>query len=395
MDRNLNDTNPDENRHYQMQKTEKARRWQPGAALLLAAALLAGAVGGWFSQRTLGNGNLPQSILQEGNRQETVLQTVPVDTGKLMTAAQVYASNVNSTVGITTSVTTNFWGYQSTSAASGSGFIISKDGYILSNYHVVEGFDRISVTLFSGESYDASLVGYDRSNDIAVLKIEAKDLTPVVLGDSDAMNVGDDVLAIGNPLGELTFSLTAGKISARDREVTFSNSVMMDLLQTDCAINSGNSGGALFNLYGEVIGVTNAKYSGSSGSGASIDNIGFAIPINSIRSTIEGIITKGYVSKAYIGVTVTDVTQEHQLYGLPQGATVRAVEQKSPAQEAGLQPGDIITGVDGQEITDSRGLIRILRNCAVGQKLTLNVYRRGETLMVSVTAGEQKITAEE
>lgn len=363
--------------------------------LVLAASLLAGAVGALVGQRLWGGPGLTDTLMLEGTRESSVIETVPVDTGKLMTAAQVYAANVNSTVGITTSVTTNFWGYQSTSAASGSGFIISENGYILTNFHVVEGFDSISVTLFSGESYDAAMVGYDRSNDIAVLKIEAPGLTPVVLGDSDNLNVGDDVLAIGNPLGELTFSLTAGKISARDREVTFSNSVMMDLLQTDCAINSGNSGGALFNLYGEVIGVTNAKYSGSSGSGASIDNIGFAIPINSVRSIIEGIITKGYVSKPYIGVTVTDVTQEHQLYGLPQGATVRAVEQGSPAEEAGLQPGDIITQVDDTPITGSRELVRILRDCAVDQKLTLTLYRKGQTLSVDVTAGEQKITMED
>ena len=361
-----------------------------GTAWILAAALLMGGLGGWFGQRILVNDVSGEVQLQQGSRPQINLETVP--RGQLMTAAQVYAENVHSTVGITTSVTTNFWGYPSTSAASGSGFIISDDGYILTNYHVVEGFEQITVALFNGESYNAGMVGYDQSNDIAVLKIEAENLTPVVLGDSDAMNVGDDVLAIGNPLGELTFSLTAGKISAKDREVTFSNSLMMDLLQTDCAINSGNSGGALFNLYGEVIGVTNAKYSGSSGSGASIDNIGFAIPINSIETTIEDILTKGYVSKPYLGVTVTDVTKEHQLYGLPEGATVRAVEQGSPAQEAGLQPGDIITQIDHTAITDSRQLIRIIRNSKVGQKLSLRIYRQGQINSVQITIGEQKIT---
>ena len=371
----------------------KSRGCGIGTVWILVASLLAGGAGGWLSQRFWCD--MDQVILHHGSRKETVIETTPVDTDRLMTAAQVYAVNVNSTVGITTSVTTNFWGIPSTSAASGSGFIISEDGYILTNYHVVEVSDQISVALFSGESYEAAMVGYDQSNDIAVLKIQAQGLPPVVLGDSDAMNVGDDVLAIGNPLGELTFSLTAGKISARDREVTFSNSVMMDLLQTDCAINSGNSGGALFNLYGEVIGVTNAKYSGSSGSGATIDNIGFAIPINSIRGIMEDILTQGYVSKAYIGVTVTDVTQEHQLYGLPQGATVRAVEQGSPAQSAGLQPGDIITQVDEHEITGTRDLIRTLRTCTVGQKLTLHIYRKGQTLTVPITTAEQKPATEE
>lgn len=375
---------PEENLHGQKRRTGTV------AALLLAVSLVAGGVGAICAISLWGG--TPQTAVRTlvGNRESVILETTPVDTNRLLTPAQVYAANVHSTVGITTSVTTNFWGFPSTSAASGSGFIISEDGYILTNYHVVEGFDSISVALFSGESYEATMVGYDQSNDIAVLKIEASGLPPVVLGDSEKMNVGDDVLAIGNPLGELTFSLTAGKISARDREVTFSNSVMMDLLQTDCAINSGNSGGALFNLYGEVIGVTNAKYSGSSGSGATIDNIGFAIPINSVRVIMESIIEKGYVSKPYIGVTVTDVTQEHQLYGLPEGAVVRGIEKGSPAEASGLQPGDIITHADGKEISGSRELVRLLRNCTVGQKLKLTLYRKGQTLTVDVTAAEQK-----
>ena len=381
---NMEQEYPEENLHGQKRKTGIV------AALLLAVSLVAGGVGAIFAIRIWGGAGQTAVGTLVGNRESVILETVPVDTNRLMTPAQVYAANVNSTVGITTSVTTNFWGFPSTSAASGSGFIISADGYILTNYHVVEGFDSISVALFSGESYDAAMVGYDQSNDIAVLKIEAAGLPPVVLGDSEKMNVGDDVLAIGNPLGELTFSLTAGKISAQDREVTFSNSVMMDLLQTDCAINSGNSGGALFNLYGEVIGVTNAKFSGSSGSGATIDNIGFAIPINSVRVIMESIIEKGYVSKPYIGVTVTDVTQEHQLYGLPEGAVVRAIEKGSPAEASGLQPGDIITHADGKVISGSRELVRLLRNCTVGQKLKLTLYRKGQTLTVDVTAAEQK-----
>ena len=326
----------------------------------------------------------------EGIREKAVIETVPVPTNEPLTAAQVYAANVHSTVGITTSVTTNFWGYQSTSAASGSGFIISPDGYILTNYHVIESSNSITVTLYSGQTHEAQIVGYDESNDIAVLKVEATDLPPVVLGDSDNLNIGDDVLAIGNPLGELTFSLTAGKISAKDREVTFSNGMMMNLLQTDCAINSGNSGGALFNLYGEVIGVTNAKYSGSSQGSASIDNIGFAIPLNAIRGIVESIIEKGYVSKPYIGVTVTDTPQEYQFYGLPQGATVRQIEPDSPAAQADLQPGDIITNINTEAITGSKELVLYLRSCNVGQELKLTIYRKGETLELTITVGEQK-----
>ena len=236
------------------------------------------------------------TTILKGDRDNTVIQITQIDTGKLMSAAEVYASNVNSTVGITTSITTNFWGYQTTSAASGSGFIISDDGYILTNHHVIEDSSAVTVALYDGTTYDAKVIGYDASNDIAVLKVEAEGLEPVVLGDSDNMNVGDSVVAIGNPLGELTFSLTSGAVSAMDREVTLSGNITMDLIQTDCAINSGNSGGALFNLYGEVIGITNAKYSSSTGE-ASIDNIGFAIPINDIMPIVESIIEKGYIAK--------------------------------------------------------------------------------------------------
>ena len=332
------------------------------------------------------------SAVLKGERENTVLDTILIDTGRLLSPAEVYAANVGSTVGITTSITTNFWGYSTTSAASGSGFIISADGYIITNHHVIEGSSAITVAAFDGTTYDAKLIGYDESNDIAVLKVEAENLAPVVLGDSDNMNVGDSVVAIGNPLGELTFSLTCGAVSAMNREVTLSNSVTMDLIQTDCAINSGNSGGALFNMYGEVIGITNAKYSSSSGE-TSIDNIGFAIPINDIMSIVESIIEKGYISKPYIGVSVYDVSAEAQLYGIPVGAAVQSVTEGSPAQQAGLQPNDVITAVDGAAITGSSDLVSVVGSHQVGDRLTLKVYRQGEYLDMLLTVAEQQSPA--
>ena len=325
----------------------------------------------------------------EGDRENTVIDIDKIDTSKVLTPAEVYAANVNSTVGITTSITTNYWGFQSTSAASGSGFIISSDGYILTNHHVIEDSDSITVALYSGEEYEAELIGYDESNDIAVLKIEAENLVPVVLGDSDNLNVGDTVLAIGNPLGELTFSLTVGVVSAMDREVTFSNGVTMDLLQTDCAINSGNSGGALFNLYGEVIGVTNAKYSNNSSSGASIDNVGFAIPLNNIRGIVDSIIEKGYISKPYLGVTVKDMGKENEIYGLPMGAAVQSVTKDSPAEKGGLKVGDIITAVNGTTITTGTALADMVGDSQIGDVLTLTVFRSGKTIEIKVEIGEQ------
>ena len=323
-----------------------------------------------------------------GSRENTRLETAVVDTGKLMTAAQVYAANVHSTVGITTSVTTNFWGFPTTTAASGSGFILTEDGYIITNHHVIEGSDSIRVSMYDGSVYDARLIGSDESNDLAVLKIDAKELSPVIIGDSDNLNVGDNVIAIGNPLGELTFTLTAGAVSAKDRSVTFSNAVTMNLIQTDCAINSGNSGGALFNLYGEVIGITNAKYSSSS-SGASIDNIGFAIPINSVMGIIESIMEKGYVSKPFVGIAVTTVSKDTQQFGIPAGAAVQSVAEGSPAEAAGLQIGDIITHLDGQAIQNSSELVSQVGKAKIGDVLALTVYRKGETLSVHLTVGEQ------
>ena len=354
-------------------------------AVGLVLALLMGLLGSAIGNSLFGKGS---TTIYEGQRESSVIDVSKIETGKLMTPAEVYAANVNSTVGITTSVTTNFWGFQTTSAASGSGFILTGDGYVLTNYHVIESSNSISVTLYDGKSYDAVLIGYDESSDIAVLKIDAEGLTPVVLGDSDNLNVGDSVVAIGNPLGELTFSLTSGAVSALNREITLSNSVTMNLIQTDCAINSGNSGGALFNLYGEVTGITNAKYSGS-GSGASIDNIGFAIPINHVRGIVESIIENGYVAKPYIGVNVSDVSEETMGYGLPAGAAVKAVSEDSPAEKAGLQVNDIITAVNGKEISGRTGLSEAVSAASVGDTLTLTVYRQGNTISVDVTVGEQ------
>lgn len=306
-----------------------------------------------------------------------------------MSAADIYEQNVNSTVGITTTVTTtNIWGYQTTTPVAGSGFLITEDGYVLTNYHVIEGAEDVTVTLYDGTTYDGEITGYDESNDIAVLKVDAEGLDPVTIGDSNSLRVGDGVLAIGNPLGELTFSLTGGMISALDREITVSSGMTMDLIQTDCAINSGNSGGALFNMYGEVIGITNAKYSSGSSSEASVDNIGFAIPISRVYSIVESIMHDGVIAKPYIGVTVSDVGSEALAYGLPRGASVHSVTEGSPAEESGLQENDIITAYDGREITGRRDLSNVIAASQVDSEHTLTVYRQGETMELTVKIGQ-------
>ncbi|MCD8098988.1 MAG: trypsin-like peptidase domain-containing protein [Oscillospiraceae bacterium] len=383
---------------------KKQRMGVKMVALALVCAILGGVVGagGVTLVGSLGEddgsavaaaASIEASTIQEGTHSTgaTVVETASVTTGA-MTASEVYAANVNSTVGITTSITTNFFGYQTTSAASGSGFIITSDGYILTNEHVIEDASSITVTLYDGTAYDAELVGYDTSNDIAVLKIDAAGLTPVTIGDSDALSVGEDVVAIGNPLGELTFSLTKGVVSALNREVTMSTGVTMTLIQTDCAINSGNSGGALFNMYGEVIGITNGKYS-SSGSSTSIDNIGFAIPINSVMDIVESIIENGYVVKPYIGVYVGSVSTEAQSYGVPAGAVISSVVEGAPAEAAGLQTSDVIFAVNGTSISSSSELVEIVGNASVGEELTLSVYRQGEELTLTLTVGETRESA--
>ena len=324
----------------------------------------------------------------EGNKVVST-QTVKND-GKKLTAAEVYAANVNSTVGITTEITTNYFGYKTTAAASGSGFIITDDGYIVTNYHVIEGANKVKVTTYDNTSYDAEVVGTDENNDIAVLKIDGKDLTPVTLGSSESLAIGDDVVAIGNPLGELTFTLTSGVVSAMDRQITTGTSLMMDLIQTDCAINAGNSGGALFNMYGEVVGVTNAKYSSNSSTEASIDNIGFAIPIDTVKDIVTSIIEKGYVEKPYIGVGADTVDPDMVDYGLPEGAVIRTITEGSPAEKAGLQEKDIITKANDTEIKEANDLVKVVRKSSKGDELTLSVYRQGEEMTIKVIVDESK-----
>ena len=393
------ETENDVTYHYSasQNKSEKPPRRGRIIALVLCCTILgmaAGFGGGYLGASAAAKSRQASpTMVYEGERETRPIDITKVDTSELMTPAEVYAQNVNSTVGIRTSITsTNFWGYQTTSAASGSGFIISSDGYILTNFHVIESSSSVTVTTYDGTEYDAEIIGYDQSMDIAVLKIDAKELVPVVLGRSETLNVGDDVIAIGNPLGELTFSLTRGVVSALDRQVTLSGNVTMELIQTDCAINSGNSGGALFNMYGEVVGITNAKYSSSS-SGASIDNIGFAIPVDDIRDIVDSIITNGYIVEPYIGVSVSTVSNEATGYGLPGGASVQQIAEGSPAEKAGLQVNDIITAVNGTEISSSGELVEIVGNCAPGDELTLSVYRQGETLELTLTVGEQSKSA--
>lgn len=302
----------------------------------------------------------------------------------------VYAKNVQAVVAISNqSLSTNFYGQVSETASSGSGFIISEDGYVVSNYHVIQGASKLTVITADSKKYDAKVIGYDAANDLSVLKIEATGLPYVTLGSSDALAVGDMVAAIGNPLGELTSTLTVGYISAKDRLVNTDGSYL-NMLQTDAAINSGNSGGPLFNMQGEVVGITTAKYSGTSGSGAYIEGIGFAIPIDDVYSMIEDLVQDGYLSGAYMGVVVQDVSAEvADTYGLPYGAFVKEVEEGGAAEKAGIQAKDIIVNVGGHSISSMSELTRALRKFEPGQSTTVTVFRSGAQVNLEITFDEK------
>ena len=388
----------DPNHHNKNKRSRKPMSpKQKGAVKIVALCLVCALLGGLAQPiySSLSGGN--ETTIYTGDRTPTQVDTASVDTSKELTTAEIYAKYVNSCVGITVDiVSTNVFGQTVTGAAAGSGFVITEDGYILTNYHVIDGANSIKVTFDNGKEYTATYVGGEEKNDIAVIKVDATGLTPVVIGKSSDMLVGEQVTTIGNPLGELTFSETSGIVSALNREVTMSSGTTMDLIQTDCAINSGNSGGALFNMYGEVVGITNAKYSSSSSSSsASIDNIGFAIPINQVYGIVKSIIENGYIEKPFIGVSVLTVSDETRKYGLPGGASVQSVTADSPAEEAGLQINDIITKVNDTEITTSNDLVKLVRAANPGDVLTVTVYRQGETLELAVTVGRQVQSANE
>lgn len=369
-------------------------------ALAVACALVGGAGGGAITAYALRGGQ--DSVVEEqttstsdtGSKENVIVNNV-VHTNqgnKDLTPQEVYEQYVDTVVGITTSgTTTNIWGQVSEFAASGSGFIITEDGYIVTNHHVIADASSVKVTLYDGSTYDAEIVGSDESNDVALLKINATGLHCASIGDSDQVEVGEQVAAIGNPLGELTFTLTVGYVSALDRAIN-TDGTPINMLQTDASINSGNSGGPLFDMNGNVIGITTAKYSGSTSSGTSIEGIGFAIPINDAMAIVNDLQTYGYVTgQAYLGVSVQDLdTNTAKYYSLPAGVYVVSVTEGSCSEKAGLREGDIITGLDDKAVESYSDLAAALKEHKAGETVELSVYREGQTLSLSVTLDEKQ-----
>ena len=309
--------------------------------------------------------------------------------GNGLTPAQVYAQNVNSVVLIHCSVTESAYGQTYSGTSAGSGFVLSEDGYVVTNHHVVDGAESITVTMADGRVFDARLVGSDSTNDVAVLKMEAEGLQAVKLGSSSNLIVGDQVVAIGNPLGELTSTMTVGYVSAKDRDVN-TDGFTINMIQTDAAINSGNSGGPLFNMLGQVVGITTAKYSGASSSGATIEGIGFAVPMDDVLPLIEDLINYGYINSAYLGVMVSDMDAETAAYyGLPVGAYVQEAVEGFCAKAAGVQAKDIIVAVGNIEVGSVSDLTRALRQFKAGDTTTITVYRGGAEVILQITLDER------
>ena len=313
-----------------------------------------------------------------------------------MSLAEINAAYADSCVCITVQTTVRQGYYQYPATSAGSGFIISEDGYIVTNYHVIDGATAIKITLYNGESYDARLIGGEELNDVAVLKINGiSGLKPVVIGDSDDLVVGETVCTIGNALGTLSFSLTSGAVSATGRSVTMSDGTVMNMIQTECTINSGNSGGPLFDSYGRVAGITSAKYSNNGSTDAAIEGIGFAIPINDVIDIVTDYMQVGYVTgRPYMGILEPkDISEYAQTFGWPNGVYVTNIDQNSCAMTAGLKPGDIITKIDDTEITSVNQMVSVKNSYKAGDTVTIEVYRSGERLTLTLTFDEQDNTA--
>ena len=372
----------------EMKPVKKNRMGLRVTALALCCALLGGAVGGGVAYYA---GNRPgETSVNVSSRPATQVSVNTVDGKNAMSDAEVYAAGVNSVVSINVTGTsgTNFFGQAVQTASAGSGFILTKDGYIVTNYHVVKDGEAVKVTLYSGDEYEAKYVGGDEDYDIAVIKVEAADLQPVTLGDSGSLNVGDHVLAIGNPLGELTFSMSGGMVSCVNRAINV-DGTPFNMIQTDASINPGNSGGPLFNQYGEVVGIVSAKY--SSTGNESVEGLGFAIPINDVFAMIQDIMTNGYVTnKPYLGVTAGTMTEQmaaQYRYDITSGVFIYSVEEDSAADQAGLKMGDVITKVDDTAITSMEDLTVAKKQYSAGDTCTLTVYREGQETTVELTWG--------
>lgn len=361
------------------------------ACVGLAACFL---LTGSFGLYNITKKNVSDVFVSDGLRNSSISLTTVAGSDDALSVSEIYSQNIDSVVAITTEVvTTNIFGQRVAGAAAGSGFVISEDGYILTNYHVIDGASKINIAFKDGKTYNAEVVGSESDRDIAVLKItEDVVLKPVILGDSDKMTVGEPILAIGNSLGELTFSATSGIVSALDREISTDLYNGINMFQVDCAVNEGNSGGPIFNQYGEVIGIVSAKYASET-----IEGLGFCIPINDVSKILNDLIEFGSVqNKAYMGVSVDNVSIDMiSRYNMVNGAYILSVEENSPAEKAGLKVGDIVVELNGDKVESANGLVSAKRDFKSGESATIKVWRSGEYVDMTITFGEEPKVVED
>ena len=364
-------------------------------ALVLAAVM--GFAGGYVGSQMNGSKVVIQQVAPSGSSSSSGSDssiTSASASGSSLTTEQVADLVSPSVVVITTEQVVysqwSWYGQNQVESGAGSGVIISSDGYILTCAHVVDGASNITVTI-NDKDYTATLVGEDTTSDIAVIKIDANGLTPATVGDSDSLKVGQNVMAVGNPLGELGGTVTGGMISALNRSVTIqgtSSTNTMSLIQMDASVSPGNSGGGLFNMNGELIGLVNAKSSSSDAEG-----LGFAIPINDAIQVAQDLLENGYVSgRPYMGITyiaVTDAQTAAQLNVNAYGVYVVDVVQGGPADKAGLKAGDRIVSIDGTEIAQKDDLGTLMQQHTTGDTLSITVARDGQMQTVSLTLGEK------
>ncbi len=364
----------------------------PTVIISIASAAVIGLAGGYIGAKLGGHSN--ETVIKSEDGTSVVFKAIDrtSDDGSQdsYSVEDIMSSGVaDSVVEITTEVvsTSRFMG-QYISQGAGSGVVFSADGYIMTNHHVIDGAQTITVTLRNGSSYPASIVGDDSMTDLALLKIDATGLTPAVIGNSDNLKVGQTAIAIGNPLGQLGGTVTSGIVSALDREIEIDGQTM-NLLQTSAAINPGNSGGGLFDDDGNLIGIVNAKSSGSD-----IEGLGFAIPVNTVLDVFTDLREYGYVTgRVSLGVSVLSITnaQTAWMYGVNEtGLYITRVENGSDAANAGLKSGDKIVSFNGKEIQSETELAAELKNCSVGDTVTMVVRRGGNDHTVSITLSESK-----
>ena len=381
----------------QKQKKDHSKLAKSAVALVLAAAM--GFVGG-FAGAQFGNGG-HKVVIQQVERSDSSAASDSVDAAadgttvsSGMTTAQVAKMVSPSVVVITTEQVVysqwSWYGQSQVESGAGSGVIISSDGYILTCAHVVSGASNITVSI-GDKDYPATLVGEDTTSDIAVVKVDATGLTPATVGDSDNLKVGESVMAVGNPLGELGGTVTSGIVSALNRSVSIQGSSSvntMSLIQMDASVSPGNSGGGLFNMNGELVGIVNAKSSDSDAEG-----LGFAIPVNDAVKVAQELLENGYVTgRPYLGISyyaVTDAQTAAQLGVNAYGVYIVEVVKGGPADKAGLQAGDRIVSVDGSEVATQSDLGTLMQNHKAGDTIEITVARGGQMQTVNVTLGEK------